>query len=73
MNTKPLAKSLHTVTVLQQIARAELASGRASDPVAAVQRALKVIFGADIPPDTYGLAMQAAQRLARAMGRAQVL
>lgn len=69
MNTKPVAKSLHTVTVIVQIARLELNMGfndLPEEPVArnneAVTRALEHL-GLDQRPDPYGLAAAAFRQL----------
>lgn len=65
-----MPKSLHTVTVLVQIARREMQQGTASQPHDAVQIALRVLYGRDIPADTYGLAVTAARKLSKEIGRA---
>lgn len=59
--SKPLAKSLHTVTVLVRVAR----DIQARQPMAtddAVTRALELLGLADMP-DTYRLALQAEKQL----------
>jgi hypothetical protein len=62
-NANVLPKSLHTVTVLMQIARAR-AQQTGCQPHEAVQYALKLLFGALLPSDPYGLAVTAARKLA---------
>lgn len=60
--TKPLAKSLHTVTVLVRVARLLLKRDLAFSNVEAVNGALQVL-GLDDMPDEYGLAAQALKQL----------
>ena len=64
--TKPLAKSLHTVTVLVRVATLHLdKAGNAEPKLAAwiaVTLALKTL-GLDTMPDTYGLADQAFKQI----------
>lgn len=55
---KPIAKSLHTVTVLVQVAR----STGYPNPEDAIKRAL-IILGLEDAPDVYGLAAQALKKL----------
>jgi hypothetical protein len=71
MSANTLPKSLHTVTVLVQIARLTMRTGTTPnrDPHAAVQTALRVLFGSDIPADGYGLAAIAARKLAAELAR----
>jgi predicted TIM-barrel fold metal-dependent hydrolase len=64
-----LPKSLHTVTVLMQIARHIMATSLVTDTHAAVRIALKVLYGSDIPADQYGLAVIAARKLATELKR----
>ena len=64
---KPLAKSLHTVTVLVRVAKLHLSHrrlmGTAQEANAyAVNQALEALGLADMP-DTYGLAAQAIKQL----------
>lgn len=60
--SKPLAKSLHTVTVLVRVARLLLKRDLAFSNVEAVNGALQVL-GLDDMPDEYGLAAQALKQL----------
>ena len=60
--SKPLAKSLHTVTVLVRVARLLLKRDLAFSNVEAVNGALQVLGLADMP-DEYGLAAQALKQL----------
>lgn len=60
--SKPLAKSLHTVTVLVRVARLLLKRDLAFSNVEAVNGALQVL-GLDDMPDSYGLAVQAVKQL----------
>lgn len=65
--SKPLAKSLHTVTVLVRVAKLHLAyrrlMGTAQEANAyAVSQALETLGVADMPDD-YGLAAQAIKQL----------
>ena len=61
--TKPIAKSLHTVTVLVRVAKAIApAEGLDFTSVAAVKLAAQVL-GLDNMPDTYGLIDQALKQL----------
>lgn len=60
--SKPLAKSLHTVTVLVRVARLLLKRDLAYSNVEAVVGALDIL-GLSEMPDTYGLAMQAVKQL----------
>lgn len=60
--TKPLAKSLHTVTVLVRVARLLLERNLTYSNVEAVHGALQVLGLSDMP-DTYGLAAQALKQL----------
>lgn len=57
---KPVAKSLHTVTVIAELANVLLRSGAASDVDGAVAAALDVLALAG-KPDVYGLAEKAAK------------
>ena len=59
---KPIAKSLHTVTVLVRVARLLLKRDLAFSNVEAVNGALQVL-GLDDMPDEYGLAAQALKQL----------
>lgn len=59
---KPIAKSLHTVTVLVRVARLLLKRDLAFSNVEAVNGALQVLGLADMP-DEYGLAAQAVKQL----------
>lgn len=59
---KPLAKSLHTVTVLVRIARLLLKRDLAYSNVEAVAGALDIL-GLSEMPDTYALARQAVKQL----------
>lgn len=59
---KPLAKSLHTVTVLVRVARLLLKRDLAYSNPEAIAGALQVL-GLDDMPDTYGLAAQALKQL----------
>lgn len=60
--SKPLAKSLHTVTVLVRVARLLLKRDLAFSNVEAVNGALQVL-GLDDMPDTYGLVAAAIKQL----------
>ena len=60
--SKPLAKSLHTVTVLVRVAKLLLKHDLAYSPVEAVAGALASL-GLDTMPDTYGLAAAALKQL----------
>ena len=64
---KPLAKSLHTVTVLVRVAKLHLLTESVSGDrhlshALAVDRAIQTLGVADMP-DTYGLAEQAIKQL----------
>lgn len=59
---KPIAKSLHTVTVLVRVARLLLKRDLAFSNVEAVNGALQVL-GLDDMPDTYGLVAAAIKQL----------
>ena len=59
---KPLAKSLHTVTVLVRVARLLLKQNLACSHVDALIEALDALGLAD-SPDTYGLIDQALKQL----------
>ena len=59
---KPIAKSLHTVTVLVRVARLLLKRDLAFSNVEAVNGALQVLGLSDMP-DSYGLAAQAVKQL----------
>lgn len=64
---KPLAKSLHTVTVLARVAKLHLLTSSISgdrhlNHAMAVDRALETL-GLTGQPDTYGLAAQAIKQL----------
>ena len=52
-NTKPVAKSLHTITVIGQVARLHM--GRGNSPDMAMTLALQTL-GLFNRPDPYGLA-----------------
>lgn len=58
---KPLAKSLHTVTVLVRVARS-LALSDKLDDVSALKSA-EVILGLDMLPDPYGLRVAALKQM----------
>ena len=63
--TKPLPKSLHTVTVLKRLAQHVIDSHRSHPPisvVAAVDRATAILGLWDVP-DTYGLRDAAIQQM----------
>lgn len=65
--SKPLAKSLHTVTVLVRVARLHLSHRRLMDSAAAanayaVAQALETLGLGDMP-DTYGLVEAAIKQL----------
>ena len=63
--TKPLAKSLHTVTVLVRVAHE--VRNRQFPPLpadSAVTRALDIL-GLTGQPDSYGLALQAEKQLSK--------
>lgn len=65
--SKPLAKSLHTVTVLVRVAQMHLSHRRLMGPTSeanayAVQQALETLGLSDMP-DTYGLVGQALKQL----------
>ena len=60
--TKPLAKSLHTITVLVRVARDIKARHPERDTFSAVYAALDLL-GLNGMPDTYGLALQAEKQL----------
>jgi hypothetical protein len=61
--SKPIAKSLHTVTVLVRVAKAIAPTeGLDFTSVAAVKLAAQVL-GLDNMPDTYGLIDQALKQL----------
>lgn len=62
--SKPLAKSLHTVTVLVRVARLLLKRDLAFSNVEAVHGALETLGLSDMP-DTYGLAAQAIKQLSK--------
>jgi hypothetical protein len=64
--TKALAKSLHTVTVIVAVARAEM-DRTTADVHSAVHEALHILGYAGSSPDPYGLADKA-----RAVLRAEV-
>ena len=59
---KPIAKSLHTVTVLVRVARLLLKQNLACSNVDALIEALDALGLAD-SPDTYGLIDQALKQL----------
>jgi hypothetical protein len=64
---KPLAKSLHTVTVLVRVAKLHLLTSSVSGDrhlshAMAVDRAIETLGLADMP-DVYGLALQAIKQL----------
>lgn len=59
-NPKPIAKSLHTVTVIVQVARGFIETG--STPGGAVEAA-KDVLGLAGRPDPYGLAAAALKQL----------
>lgn len=75
-NANILPKSLHTVTVLMQMARYIAAGqGRQNDAQythEAVRLALRVLYGAGVPADGYGLAATAARRLSQQISRGTV-
>jgi hypothetical protein len=54
----PVAKSLHTLTVLQQVARLHMSALGVNDPAAAMSAALQTL-GLAGRPDPYGLADRA--------------
>jgi hypothetical protein len=58
MNTKPVAKSLHTVTVIVQVAR-QFQKGFSTDPLGDAMECL----GLAGRPDPYGLAAAALKQL----------
>ena len=60
--SKPLAKSLHTVTVLVRVAHLLIKRELAYSNTEAVAGALQVLGLSDMP-DTYGLAAQALKQL----------
>ena len=73
VSNNTLPKSLHTVTVLMQVARYLMAAQGRQNDVAftheAVRLALRILYGADVPADAYGLAPTAARRLAQQISR----
>ena len=58
--SKPLAKSLHTITVIAQIANATRQTGAADSVEMAVYSALAMLELTN-KPDVYGLAAKAAR------------
>lgn len=60
---KPLAKSLHTVTVLVNVAR-YLEREEGKGPWTAIHHAAKILGLSDMP-DTYGLIQQAYKKLSK--------
>lgn len=60
----PVAKSLHTVTVLVQVATYVRRNTRASDPEAALERAM-VLLGLEGRPDPHGLRDRALAALTK--------
>ena len=61
-DSKPLAKSLHTVSVLVHVALHLLATNEATSNKAAIDRAADIL-GLSDKPDTYGLKEQALKQL----------
>lgn len=61
MNTKPVAKSLHTITVIGQVAR-DIRSREGCDNTTAVSRALELLALAG-RADPYGLAAATLKQL----------
>lgn len=59
-NSKPVAKSLHTVTVIVQVAR--IAPGFSISPEKALASAMRVL-GLDNRPDPYGLGAAALKQI----------
>ncbi len=64
MSDKPLAKSLHTVSVLVQVALYVLQSNGATSNKAAIEAAI-VILGLSDKPDVYDLKGAALKQLNR--------
>lgn len=62
-NTKPVAKSLHTITVLMQIARTMMRLAGINDPERAMTAAM-IELGLDGRPDPYGLREKALRLMA---------
>jgi hypothetical protein len=70
MTNPILPKSLHTVTVLANVAEDLIATGRFKAPRAAVKAVLGMLGYADTP-DTYGLADKAVAVLEKRVGGAK--
>jgi hypothetical protein len=67
--TTPIAKSLHTLTVLQQVASLHMAADGGAEPVARADRAIAAALetlGLSGRPDPYGLAAKALGLLLKA-------
>ena len=64
-NPNVMPKSLHTVTVLMQFARAMGKTSGNRDAHAHVAAAVRIMFDGNPPPDSYGLAITAARKLAK--------
>jgi len=62
---KPLAKSLHTVTVLVRVAQDIMARGEPNLPAFVAVHAAVELLGLYDLPDTYGLKWAAVKQLAK--------